>query len=96
MEVDANPHALPRTQSRPQHSGDCDHVRAARYALGAGLGGAAFRLLVALADACGAGCRVSCAIVHDSARLRPWFLFSSSHGKRLGRPGYRGDDADAL
>ena len=36
-EMDTNPHALPRTQSRPQHGGDCDHVRAACNAVGVGL-----------------------------------------------------------
>jgi hypothetical protein len=79
--LDANPQALPRTQSSPQHSGDCGHFRAACDAVGAGLGSAAFRLLVALPTACGSGCGFSRAAIHDPARLRSRLLFSPSHGK---------------
>ena len=65
--MDKNPHAAPPTQCASQHAGDSDHVCTACNAMGVGLGSGAFRLLVALPGACGAGRGLSRAIVHDSA-----------------------------
>jgi hypothetical protein len=79
--LDANPQALPRTQSSPQHSGDRDHSRAPCNTVGAGLGSAAFRLLVALPAACSAGCGLCRTTVYDPTRLRSWLLFPPSYGK---------------
>jgi hypothetical protein len=76
-----NPQAVPRPQSHPQHDGDCDHFRSACSAVGAGLGSAAFRILVAFPAACSAGCGLSRAAIHDSARLRSRLLFPPSHGE---------------
>src|SRR5260370_37245761 len=53
--LDANPGALSRAQSCPQHRRNCGHALAARGAMGTGLDGAPFRLLVALAAAGSAG-----------------------------------------
>src|SRR5580658_7278729 len=79
--LDTNPQALPRPQSRSQHSGDRDHSRAPCNTVGAGLGSAAFRLLVALPAACSAGCGLCRTTVYDPTRLRSWLLFPPSYGK---------------
>src|SRR6516165_3090349 len=62
---------------------DRNHARAARDALGAGLGGVLFGLLVALAADRGAGGGLSGTAVHDPARLRARRILQPSHGKRL-------------
>src|ERR1019366_722464 len=93
--LDAESGALPRTKPWTQRRRDSDYGRSIRSPLGFDVVVAPHRIR-ALFVAGDSRRGLSCALIHDPARLRPRLVLSPAIGERLGRPRDRRIHTDTL